>query len=87
MRLGRSTRELELAALQTERGRGDQSIKTFPHGFRDLGCVLVFANQFSPIFFKTMFWVGVTYYVPLEGGGSGHGATSSASHQTLLVLN
>ena len=84
MRLGRSTRELELAALQTERGRGDQSIKTLPHGFRDLGCVLVFVSDF---FFKTMFWVGGSYYVPLEGGGSGHGATSSASHQTLLVLN
>ena len=52
MRLGRSTRELELAALQTERGRGDQSMKTFPHGFLDLGCMLIFANQSSPIFLQ-----------------------------------
>ena len=37
MRLGRSTRELELAALQTERGRGDQNIKTLPPGLSGFG--------------------------------------------------
>ena len=55
MRLGRSTRELELAALQTERGRGDQSIKTFPPGFFWIwGVCLSLQNKCLRFFLKNV---------------------------------
>ena len=52
MRLGRSTRELELAALQTERGRGEQSIKTFPPGFSGFGVCACFGKTIVSDFFQ-----------------------------------